>query len=76
MMEKKNKRCSLAEKEKLAKLYIKHKKEYDIEEYEVMIDLEIDKDENIFEIFLLQIYKSVCVTVVYLLYTFSLSISI
>ena len=41
-----------------------------------MIDLEIDKDENIFEIFLLQIYKSVCVTVVYLLYFFSLSISI
>ena len=53
MMEKKNKKCSLAEKEKLAKLFIKRKKEYDIEEYEVMNDLEIDKDENIFEIFLL-----------------------
>ena len=51
MMEKKNKKCSLAEKEKLAKLSFKHRQEYEIEEYEVVNDLEIDKDENIFDIF-------------------------
>ena len=46
---------------------------------EMVNDLEIDKDENIFDVLSLYrsyIYKSVCVIVVYLLYIFYLSVSI
>ena len=55
MTEKKNKKCSLTEKEKIVKLCIKYKEEYDVEEYEVVNDLEIDKD-CIFDI--LSLYRS------------------